>query len=110
MQKRPFGDDIATVPVDSPHATTPATPAVGAPRLVLNVIAHEALTTHALPPVGELTIGRGANVHISIDDPSTSRSHAVLHLGPQLFIEDAGSVNGTRVAGQRLAARERRPL
>jgi len=103
MGKRPYGDDIATVPIDSPYA-------VEAPRLVLNVIAHGSLTTHQLPRVGQLTIGRGANVDISIDDPSSSRRHAVLHVGPELSIEDAGSANGTRVSGQRLANCERRRI
>jgi len=67
------------------------------PRLQLLVFAGEDLRTVDLPPVGTLTIGRGDECAVRIDDPSVSRRHAVLHRGPQLTIEDLGSVNGTLV-------------
>src|SRR5689334_17208133 len=49
--------------------------------------AHAA-TSHALPASGALTIGRGTDCDIAIDDTSVSRVHAVLHLGPVIEIED----------------------
>jgi transcriptional regulator with PAS, ATPase and Fis domain len=52
---------------------------------------------HPLPTAGSVTIGRGPHNDIDIDDPSISRRHAVLHIGPPLSIEDMGSTNGTRV-------------
>ncbi|MDB4941794.1 MAG: Type fimbriae expression regulatory protein PilR, partial [Labilithrix sp.] len=53
-----------------------------------------------LPASGSLTIGRSTSCDIRIDHPSVSRKHAILHLGPTPRIEDAGSQNGTRVAGR----------
>jgi DNA-binding NtrC family response regulator len=103
MSKRPYGEDIATMPVPAVGDEEPS-------RLMLHVIAHGVLRTHPLPAVGELTIGRGVKARIHIDDPSISRCHVVLHVGPQLAIEDAGSANGTRVSGHNLEPRERRPI
>jgi transcriptional regulator of acetoin/glycerol metabolism len=53
-----------------------------------------------LPMTGTLTIGRSTSCDIRIDHASVSRKHAILHLGPTIRIEDAGSANGTRVAGK----------
>jgi transcriptional regulator of acetoin/glycerol metabolism len=53
-----------------------------------------------LPSTGTLTIGRSTSADVRIDHASVSRKHAVLHLGPTIRIEDAGSANGTRVAGR----------
>jgi transcriptional regulator with PAS, ATPase and Fis domain len=75
-------------------------------ELVLSVVAPNLVTTFALPPQGELSLGRGPRPSIEIDDPSISRMHAVLHVGAEFRIEDAGSTNGTRVGGRRLQAGE----
>jgi hypothetical protein len=51
-------------------------------------------------PSGETLIGRGAECHITIFDPSISRKHArirIERLGA--FFEDLGSRNGSRVNG-----------
>ncbi len=53
-----------------------------------------------LPRTGTLTIGRSSGCDIRIDHASVSRKHAVLHLGAQIRVEDAGSANGTRVGGR----------
>ena len=50
-----------------------------------------------------MSIGRGEESAVRIDDLSVSRNHAVLHVGTKLMIEDLGSANGTMVrerAGQ----------
>jgi DNA-binding NtrC family response regulator len=52
---------------------------------------------HALPAGGRVTIGRAPENDVRIDDPSVSRHHAVLHVGPASRIEDTGSANGTFV-------------
>jgi hypothetical protein len=53
------------------------------------------------------TIGRGPDAGISFDHPAISRHHAVFHVEDEaLTITDLGSLNGTTVNGQRLAARE----
>ena len=74
----------------------------------------------ALPQVGDLVIGRGAEADIRIDDGSISRKHAMLSIGPRrppaalpagvappssgprVRIKDLGSANGTRVADRAL--------
>lgn len=76
----------------------------------------EALTGPVLivrkgPDVGErffidrarLTIGRDPECDIFLNDVTVSRSHAVLELaGPEVSIEDVGSLNGTYVNGVRV--------
>ena len=59
--------------------------------------ADDDVRTFALPPAGEVTIGRGETNTIRIDDPAVSRNHAVLHVGAGLKIQDLGSANGTVV-------------
>src|ERR1043165_9966976 len=71
--------------------------------------AHAA-TSHPLPASGELTIGRGADCDIAIDDTSVSRVHAVLHLGSVIEIEARRSHNGTRVGERRITEGQRRAL
>jgi DNA-binding NtrC family response regulator len=56
--------------------------------------------TRPLPASGTLTIGRSTSCDVRIDHASVSRKHAILHLGPVPRVEDAGSQNGTRVAGR----------
>jgi two-component system response regulator AtoC len=57
-----------------------------------------------LPRSGTLTIGRSSGCDVRIDHASVSRKHAVLHLGAQVRVEDAGSANGTRIAGKTLTS------
>ncbi len=62
----------------------------------------------ALPATGALSFGRALDCDVPIDHKSVSRRHAVLHLGgAQMFVEDLGSANGTRVRGRSLGAGER---
>jgi len=75
--------------------------------VVLDRRGHE---YHPLPDKGSVSIGRGENTALRIDRPWISRSHAVLHMGPPLAIEDLGGQNGVRVNGQALKAKERRPV
>jgi class 3 adenylate cyclase len=51
----------------------------------------------------QLTVGRGEDAGLLIDDPEISRAHAVLaSTGDGLEIEDLGSLNGTWVNGERI--------
>src|SRR5262249_10120716 len=59
---------------------------------------------------GSLLIGRSEQADVRIDHASISRRHAVLHVGPQIVIEDLGSANGTRVGQHQLDEGERVPL
>jgi DNA-binding NtrC family response regulator len=67
------------------------------PGLELVVVAGDAVTLEALPAQGVVTLGRGDECEVRIDNRSVSRRHAVLHLGPPLRIQDLGSANGTFV-------------
>ena len=71
--------------------------AVGA---FLLVVGRDAYATYNLPASGTLTIGRGETNAVRVDDPLASRAHACLHVGEEMFLEDLGSVNGTRVKDQ----------
>ncbi|MBI4815230.1 MAG: sigma 54-interacting transcriptional regulator [Deltaproteobacteria bacterium] len=71
--------------------------------LTLLVISPDAMRTYPLPESGDLTIGRAPECDISIDDPQISRTHAMLHIGPQIQVEDLGSANRTRIRGEMLS-------
>src|SRR5205823_1567191 len=81
-------ETIATVPLA-------ATAVPG--RLYLSAIVEGRLSTHLLPTAGECIIGRSRECTVRIDDPSLSRRHACLKLGPKPTIQDLGTTNGTRV-------------
>lgn len=51
---------------------------------------------------GRHVVGRGSQCGIVVEDPNLSRQHLVLEVDEEVVIEDAGSTNGTWVAGQRL--------
>ncbi len=60
---------------------------------------------------GVLTIGRGADCDLVLQEPQASRRHAELRrLGDQWLVVDLGSTNGTVVGGQRLLPEQARPL
>jgi transcriptional regulator with PAS, ATPase and Fis domain len=72
----------------------------GPQQLEILVVTSTTKETHPLPPSGRVTIGRLSVNDISVDDPSMSRRHAVLHIGSPLKIEDLGSFNGIRIRAQ----------
>ena len=73
----------------------------------LLVVSRDAYATYDLPATGTLTIGRGETNVVRVDDPMASRAHACLHVGERTYIEDVGSVNGTRVKDRQLKPGER---
>jgi two-component system, NtrC family, response regulator AtoC len=85
-------------------------PAAGASGLRIVAIGEGLLDSRPLPPAGQVTIGRSSRCDISLDHDSLSRTHALLHVGARLELEDCGSKNGTSVAGVRLEAGRRVPL
>ena len=70
---------------------------LSSPRLQLLVFGGEEIRSIDVPRAGTMTIGRGEESDVRIEDLSVSRNHAVLHIGPKLTIEDLGSANGTMV-------------
>jgi two-component system, NtrC family, response regulator AtoC len=62
------------------------------------VFSARGAATHRLSPGAQLTVGRGEDADIVIDDVAVSRKHAIFHAGPPLELEDLGSSNGTFVS------------
>jgi DNA-binding NtrC family response regulator len=79
-------------------------------RYTILVITRDGAFTYVCPGSGTITIGRGADADIRIDDVKASRRHAIVHIGDvheSCAIEDCGSLNSTRLGERTLAARER---
>ncbi|MGH3739676.1 MAG: DUF58 domain-containing protein, partial [Micromonosporaceae bacterium] len=58
----------------------------------------------ALPEAGSVTVGRGADCDLVLDDPEVSRTHASLTAGDgQVAVADRDSRNGVGVRGHRIA-------
>jgi len=71
----------------------------------LLVIEGERSWTVHLPVAGELIIGRGPEVGLSLADPLVSRRHAHILVGPDgLRLSDRGSRHGTLVNGEPVSA------
>ena len=94
VQRQPVDVAPAEQPVPVP-VVAPA-PVQANPRLVVHGTAYP-LTKNVV------TIGRGADVDIRIDDPGVSRRHASFHLGEPCSVVDLASTNGTFVGGHRIA-------
>src|SRR5262249_46246279 len=67
----------------------------------LAVVLGDAIQLAVLPSQGAVTLGRGTECDVRIDNRSVSRRHAILHLGPAMRIQDRGSANGTFVPDTR---------
>lgn len=97
----------------SVSATATLRPSRGDPaphphRPYLMVFEAGAAWRYDLPESGAVTLGRGAEVDLVIEDAAASRVHARLVLQPNgAFIEDAGSHNGTYVNGERIGGARR---
>src|SRR6185295_4930186 len=75
------------------------------PEFQLAVVGPEDLTTIPLPSGKEYLVGRGASVHVRLNDEGVSREHVKLVVRDTgIEIEDLGGVNGTFVAGAKLPA------
>ncbi|MFO0725724.1 MAG: sigma 54-interacting transcriptional regulator [Myxococcota bacterium] len=72
----------------------------------LYVMGPDRFEALSLPEAGTWVIGRGDGADVRLEVAAASRRHAVLHFGPQIRVEDAGSANGTIVRGQRLGSGE----
>jgi two-component system response regulator AtoC len=71
------------------------------PHLV--VVEESSSFPFALPPLGEILIGRGEEADLAISERAASRRHATLAITDrQVQITDLGSMNGTLVNGERV--------
>jgi hypothetical protein len=67
------------------------------------VVVESSSFPFALPPLGEVLIGRGTEADLALDERAASRRHATLTVAEgQVTITDLGSMNGTYVNGERL--------
>jgi two-component system, NtrC family, response regulator AtoC len=87
---------------EPPDAATLEHRVRGGDGMALRVVGENLVDLFALPKAGDVVIGRGVEADIRIDDPSISRKHALLSIGPRVRIKDLGSANGTRVADRAL--------
>lgn len=88
----------APVPIPTEFVAQPPPSARAVPnaRLVVHGTAYP--LTKAV-----VTIGRGADVDIRIDDPGVSRNHAAFHLGDPCSVVDLASTNGTWIGAERVS-------
>lgn len=86
---------------------------IGPDGIVLFLFSPARVASFAVPVPGKMRIGRSREAEVSVGHASVSRWHACLHTEaggcarPQLWIEDLGSANGTRLEGRRLMPNER---
>jgi two-component system, NtrC family, response regulator AtoC len=79
--------------------------------LSLTVVGRMSIFSAPLPPDCPMTLGRGDDSDIQIDDGRVSRTHArVVHRGSRVEIVDVGSANGTFLGPLRLVPGEAMPL
>ena len=91
--------DVTRTAVSSPSITGPASQGD-----YLLCIEGERSWTVAIPPSGELVIGRGPDASLRLGDELVSRAHAQLLVVPDgIRLADLGSRHGTLVNGQPLA-------
>jgi DNA-binding NtrC family response regulator len=104
--ERGVGPNVHTTVPGSQQAIADANGA----GLFLLVVGSDSYSTYNLPIDGSVTIGRGETNQVRIDDPLASRNHARLHVGAGMYLEDLGSINGTRVKDQPVGRGERIPI
>lgn len=86
--------------------TEPELPVAGALGFELLIVTGHRAERFRLPTSGTVTIGRGPECQVRIDDATMSRNHALLEIGERLVLRDLGSANGCHVGGRQLAPNE----
>jgi transcriptional regulator of acetoin/glycerol metabolism len=77
-------------------------------QLFVAVVGEGSVTTVPLPERGKVGIGRAETNQIRLDDPMSSRNHAVLRVEDGVVeLEDLGAMNGTIVSGRLLPPKAR---
>jgi hypothetical protein len=75
--------------------------------LQLRVVSPQSSDTLPLPSCGTVSVGRSCRSDIAIADPLVSRHHLLFHIEDQLFVEDVGSTQGTRLRERILSKGDR---
>jgi len=96
----------------APESKNPAgleTASLGAARAPLRgyllVVRSSSSSRVLLPENGEITVGRGADCGVQLDDPGVSRRHAAITVSEGVVrLSDLGSRHGTTLNGLRLGA------
>lgn len=76
----------------------------------MKLVIEDEAGTRSIVPLGDaaLVVGRGADVTFRLTDRNVSRQHArFLRQNGSVFVEDLGSLTGTRVNGERITGRRR---
>jgi pSer/pThr/pTyr-binding forkhead associated (FHA) protein len=99
-----MGDPLRTASVEKTQPVETSAAEAGPFRAFLLVHEGGSSRVFALPPVGELVVGRSPAAGLQIEDASVSRLHARFRFeGGGAGIADLESHNGTRVNGERVA-------
>ncbi len=86
-----------------PLSALETVPHEGDDGLSLRVDGPSGARSFTLPKSGEVAVGRADECEIQVDDVKLSRRHFTLRIGAAVEVVDAGSRNGTRVRGAKLA-------
>lgn len=82
------------------RSSTPAPSALAHPHLV---VSGGSLAGSTIPLSGSITVGRSPDSALVLDDGYTSARHAHFYTdGPDWYVEDLNSTNGTWVGGTRI--------
>jgi pSer/pThr/pTyr-binding forkhead associated (FHA) protein len=109
------GAPMGMPPMMAPQAPMPMSGApAGGPADLVRLIAEGGQyngRVFDLPPVAELTVGRGVGNELVLDDPSMSRKHVKLKRlgGGRIEIEDLNSANGTYINGRKITTAQAGP-
>jgi DNA-binding NtrC family response regulator len=93
---------------ETTNPTKPAT--LGAHTRSLAIVTQDQFICHPLHRSDVVTIGRGLEASVRIDEPTLSRIHAIVRWKDSITIEDPGSTNGIHVDERRLPHKERHVL
>jgi transcriptional regulator with GAF, ATPase, and Fis domain len=90
------------------ETTNPTKPSThGSSTRSIAIVTQDHFVCHPLRRSDVLTIGRGLEASVRIDEATLSRIHAIVSWKDSITIEDPGSTNGIYVGERRLAAKER---
>lgn len=81
----------------------------GSAGLKLLVATKTGASTVKLPTSGDVVIGRAADCHVRVDDPTVAEQHALLRIGPPMTLIDLG-VGATSVGNRPIEPGAARPL